>query len=90
MYKGTISKYFEVKKYGFIVSGARELFFHVLNFQKGFRPVVGHQVTFDVAPGFQGKREQAINVCPTNVEPEKATEFVTGITGAMKDTGGAQ
>lgn len=60
--RGQIVKFDIPKRYGFIACGAKQIFFHQSNFARGFQPLIGHRVEFDLAPGLPGKPPMAVNV----------------------------
>lgn len=48
--------------YGFLALGAKQIFFHHKNFQRGFQPMVRRWVEFEMGPGLNGRPAQAVNV----------------------------
>jgi cold shock CspA family protein len=71
---GTVKRFLDAG-YGFLVCEEieRDVFFHSANWRSAETPVVGRNVTFELAPGrVEGQGQQAINVRPIKevaVEP---------------------
>lgn len=72
---GRITFFNEAKKYGFVTANVKQsphelpaqvqFFFHVINFQKDAKPILGAYVVFELgAPIAIGKRVQAVKVRP--------------------------
>jgi len=88
MLQGVIGFWNEAKGYGFVTSGIRQYFLHWSNVPKGYRPVVNYRVTFEVGPGKDGKREQAVNVRFADMTPQTPAAVVAGVEAALKNAGG--
>jgi cold shock CspA family protein len=59
---GTVKQWELERGYGwFRVSNGRDYFCHIKNWLEADAPTVGREVEFEVGPGFNGKKEQAVN-----------------------------
>jgi len=65
-YEGVVLRWNE-KGFGFLFNEEvnRRIFFHIRDWNRATEPVVGDQVTFDLAPSrIPGKPDAAVNVTP--------------------------
>ncbi len=87
--RGFISYWNDDKGYGFITEATtgRQYFFHHSNFPHDHRPIIRYRVTFEVAPGKNGKRDQATNVRLVDMTPQSST-VIAGVEEALN--GGSQ
>jgi cold shock CspA family protein len=84
---GTVKRFLEAG-YGFLVCEdiERDVFFHSANWRSAETPVVGRNVTFELAPSrVEGQGQQAINVHPIKEDAAELAEI-----GTMSDKGGVQ
>jgi len=61
--KGIIIMWHPVRNFGFIKCGEIQYFFHASNVVSGYTPILGSQVSFELAPPIHlGQREQAVKI----------------------------
>ncbi len=88
--RGQITMFHIKKGYGFVACGAKQIFFHHKNFQRGFQPVVGRWVDFEMGPGLPGRQQMAVNVRYAESEIiEQRFQEIASLAGG-EGQGGAQ